>query len=76
MSEPESENDRPKKMAQLARRQFDGIGPTTKDGMPIVLRSVGYPMAEGLLLKSRLTIKRTANIETIGKVGMICTAES
>ncbi|XP_037907674.1 uncharacterized protein LOC119649465 isoform X18 [Hermetia illucens] len=39
MSEPESENDRPKKMAQLARRQFDGIGPTTKDGMPIVLRS-------------------------------------
>ncbi|XP_037942031.1 uncharacterized protein LOC119674947 [Teleopsis dalmanni] len=39
LSEPETENDRPKKMAQLGRRQIDGIGPVTRDGMPIVLRS-------------------------------------
>ncbi|XP_065370066.1 uncharacterized protein CAP isoform X3 [Calliphora vicina] len=39
MSEPETENERPKKMAQLGRRQYDGIGPITNDGMPIILRS-------------------------------------
>ncbi|XP_013103795.2 uncharacterized protein LOC106084566 isoform X18 [Stomoxys calcitrans] len=39
MSEPETENDRPRKMAQLGRRQYDGIGPMTVDGMPIILRS-------------------------------------
>ncbi|XP_073813335.1 cbl-associated protein isoform X20 [Musca autumnalis] len=39
MSEPETENDRPRKMAQLGRRQYDGIGPMTTDGMPIILRS-------------------------------------
>ncbi|XP_046810471.1 serine-rich adhesin for platelets isoform X10 [Lucilia cuprina] len=39
MSEPETENERPRKMAQLGRRQYDGIGPITNDGMPIILRS-------------------------------------
>ncbi|XP_033150965.1 uncharacterized protein LOC108596118 isoform X2 [Drosophila busckii] len=39
MSEPETETDRPRKMAQLGRRQYDGIGPVTNDGMPIILRS-------------------------------------
>uniref|UniRef100_A0A1A9US83 SoHo domain-containing protein n=1 Tax=Glossina austeni TaxID=7395 RepID=A0A1A9US83_GLOAU len=39
MSEPESINECPKKMAQLGRRLCDGIGPVTNDGMPIVLRS-------------------------------------
>ncbi|XP_055858867.1 uncharacterized protein LOC129921182 isoform X4 [Episyrphus balteatus] len=39
MSEPETEYEKPKKMAQLSRRQYDGIGPTTKHGMPVVLRS-------------------------------------
>ncbi|XP_050326290.1 serine-rich adhesin for platelets isoform X27 [Bactrocera neohumeralis] len=39
MSEPETEHDRPRKMAQLGRRQVDGIGPVTNDGMPIILRS-------------------------------------
>ncbi|KAM7343420.1 cbl-associated protein isoform 17-T20 [Cochliomyia hominivorax] len=39
MSEPETENEHPKKMAQLGRRQYDGIGPITNDGMPIILRS-------------------------------------
>ncbi|XP_043070306.1 uncharacterized protein LOC6560388 isoform X3 [Drosophila grimshawi] len=39
MSEPETESDRPRKMAQLGRRQYDGIGPVTNDGMPIILRS-------------------------------------
>ncbi|XP_049309625.1 uncharacterized protein LOC105229701 isoform X4 [Bactrocera dorsalis] len=39
MSEPETEHDHPRKMAQLGRRQVDGIGPVTNDGMPIILRS-------------------------------------
>ncbi|XP_030239586.1 sorbin and SH3 domain-containing protein 1 isoform X2 [Drosophila navojoa] len=39
MSEPETESDRPRKMAQLGRRQYEGIGPVTNDGMPIILRS-------------------------------------
>ncbi|XP_055373920.1 uncharacterized protein LOC129607174 isoform X4 [Condylostylus longicornis] len=39
LSEPELNSGHPKKMAQLAHRQIEGIGPTTKDGMPIVLRS-------------------------------------
>lgn len=40
MSESEVENERPRKMADLGSRKFEGIGPTTRDGMPIVLRSV------------------------------------
>ncbi|XP_077297261.1 uncharacterized protein LOC143918987 isoform X3 [Arctopsyche grandis] len=39
MSEPESSSDRPRKMAEIRPKQYEGIGPTTKDGMPIVLRS-------------------------------------
>ncbi|XP_018799677.1 PREDICTED: uncharacterized protein LOC108975544 isoform X5 [Bactrocera latifrons] len=39
MSEPETEHDHPRKMAELGRRQVDGIGPVTNDGMPIILRS-------------------------------------
>ncbi|XP_060525885.1 uncharacterized protein LOC132701744 isoform X3 [Cylas formicarius] len=35
----ESDSERPKKMAELASRKFEGIGPTTRDGMPLVLRS-------------------------------------
>lgn len=38
----ESDSEKPKKMADLGPRKFEGIGPTTKDGMPIVLRSVRY----------------------------------
>ncbi|GJQ87230.1 putative Src homology 3 domains containing protein [Trypoxylus dichotomus] len=36
----ESESERPKKMADLSQRKYPmGIGPTTKDGMPLTLRS-------------------------------------
>lgn len=38
-SQPET-NGTPKKMVDLGSRKFEGIGPTTRDGMPIVLRSV------------------------------------
>ncbi|XP_017765283.1 PREDICTED: uncharacterized protein LOC108554494 [Eufriesea mexicana] len=38
-SEPETENEPPKKMADLGPRKFEGIGPTSKDGIPLVLRS-------------------------------------
>ncbi|XP_049820768.1 uncharacterized protein LOC109593978 isoform X6 [Aethina tumida] len=35
----DSETERPRKMATLGPRQFQGIGPTTRDGMPLILRS-------------------------------------
>ncbi|CAH1381085.1 unnamed protein product [Tenebrio molitor] len=35
----ESDSERPRKMADLGPRQFEGIGPTTRDGMPLILRS-------------------------------------
>ncbi|KAF5300157.1 hypothetical protein FQR65_LT09248 [Abscondita terminalis] len=36
----DSEGDKPRRMADIGRRKFEiGIGPTTKDGMPLVLRS-------------------------------------
>ncbi|KAI4460278.1 hypothetical protein MML48_6g00009936 [Holotrichia oblita] len=36
----ESDGERPKRMADLAQRKYPaGIGPTTKDGMPLTLRS-------------------------------------
>ncbi|XP_011869881.1 PREDICTED: uncharacterized protein LOC105563146 isoform X5 [Vollenhovia emeryi] len=38
-SEPETENEPPKKMADLGPRKFEGIGPVTKEGIPLVLRS-------------------------------------
>ncbi|KAL6431199.1 hypothetical protein ACFW04_007125 [Cataglyphis niger] len=38
-SEPEAENEPPKKMADLGPRKFEGIGPVTKEGIPLVLRS-------------------------------------
>lgn len=39
-SEPETENEPPKKMADLGPRKFEGIGPVTREGIPLVLRSV------------------------------------
>lgn len=42
LSEQESENERPKKMVDLGHKKIEGIGPTTKQGMPIVLRSVMF----------------------------------
>ncbi|CAG9858074.1 unnamed protein product [Phyllotreta striolata] len=35
----ESDNERPRKMTDLSQRKFEGIGPVTKDGIPLVLRS-------------------------------------
>ncbi|XP_050293356.1 uncharacterized protein LOC126733927 isoform X5 [Anthonomus grandis grandis] len=35
----ESESEKPKKMADLTPRKFEGVGPVTKDGMPLILRS-------------------------------------
>lgn len=42
MSESETDNERPVRVMteSLPRRPIDGIGPMTKDGMPLVLRSV------------------------------------
>lgn len=38
--ESEGEKEQRKKIVQLGPRKFEGIGPMTKDGIPIVLRSV------------------------------------
>ncbi|XP_043274010.1 uncharacterized protein CAP isoform X2 [Venturia canescens] len=38
-SEPETTPERRKKMVNLGPRKIEGIGPTTKDGMPVALRS-------------------------------------
>ncbi|XP_074033661.1 cbl-associated protein isoform X4 [Leptinotarsa decemlineata] len=35
----ESENENPRKMADLSPRKYEGIGPVSKDGMPLILRS-------------------------------------
>ncbi|RZC36576.1 Retinal domain containing protein, partial [Asbolus verrucosus] len=35
----ESDSEKPRKMADLGPRKFEGIGPTTRDGMPLILRS-------------------------------------
>ncbi|XP_039276820.1 LOW QUALITY PROTEIN: uncharacterized protein LOC111044999 [Nilaparvata lugens] len=35
----EGEDKKPKKIVELGPRKFEGIGPTTKEGIPIVLRS-------------------------------------
>lgn len=37
MSEPETEV---RKMTDVAAKKYEGIGPTTREGMPISLRSV------------------------------------
>lgn len=31
---------KPKKMVEISPKMYEGIGPTTKEGVPIVLRSV------------------------------------
>ena len=38
--EYESDGEQRKKIVELGPRKFEGIGPTTKEGIPIVLRSV------------------------------------
>ncbi|KAJ8960638.1 hypothetical protein NQ318_013930 [Aromia moschata] len=35
----ESDGERRRRMAELGPRKFEGIGPVTKDGMPLILRS-------------------------------------
>ncbi|XP_069685437.1 uncharacterized protein [Periplaneta americana] len=39
--ESEIENEQRKRIVELGPRKFEGIGPTTKEGIPIVLRSNG-----------------------------------
>jgi hypothetical protein len=40
--ESEGENEQRKKIVELTPRKYEGIGPTTKEGIPIVLRSVSF----------------------------------
>ena len=40
--ESEGENEQQKKIVELAPRKYEGIGPMTKEGIPIVLRSVSF----------------------------------
>lgn len=36
----QSDEKKPKKMVDISPQKYEGIGPTTKEGVPIVLRSV------------------------------------
>jgi hypothetical protein len=38
--ESEGENEQRKKIVELTPRKYEGIGPMTREGIPIVLRSV------------------------------------
>jgi hypothetical protein len=38
----EGENEQRKKIVELTPRKYEGIGPMTKEGIPIVLRSVSF----------------------------------
>lgn len=38
--ESRSDENKHKKMVEISPKKYDGIGPTTKEGVPIVLRSV------------------------------------
>ena len=40
--EYESDGEQRKKIVELGPRKFEGIGPMTKEGIPIVLRSVSF----------------------------------
>lgn len=53
MSESEADTERSRKMTETLspRQPVDGIGPTTTDGMPIVLRSVSNFLIEKLHFK-------------------------
>lgn len=36
----QSDEKKQKKMVEISPKKYEGIGPTTKEGVPIVLRSV------------------------------------
>lgn len=36
----QSDEKKQKKMVEISSKKYEGIGPTTKEGVPIVLRSV------------------------------------
>jgi len=36
----QSDEKKQKKMVEISQKKYEGIGPTTKEGVPIVLRSV------------------------------------
>jgi hypothetical protein len=42
--ESKGENEQRKKIVELGPRKFEGIGPMTKEGIPIVLRSVSLSL--------------------------------
>lgn len=66
MSESEVENERPRKMADLGPRKFEGIGPTTRDGMPIVLRSVSS-LLQSFKIKLKLILKNLQEVNEDNK---------
>jgi hypothetical protein len=46
--ESEGENEQWKKIVHLGPRKFEGLGPLTKEGIPIVLRSVSLCVRTGV----------------------------
>jgi sorbin and SH3 domain containing protein 1 len=62
------EKSEDRKLVQLSPRQYDGIGPTTKDGMPLILRSVSlfFQVYSGKILICVLS-KQGVKEENYGK---------
>lgn len=58
----QSDEKKQKKMVEISQKKYEGIGPTTKDGVPIVLRSVS----------SVLIVNKTKLINYFNKTDLIC----
>lgn len=51
----QSDEKKQKKMAEIGQKKYEGIGPTTKDGVPIVLRSVSSSL---LIHKTNIAVAK------------------
>lgn len=58
----ESDSEKPRRMADLSHRKYEGIGPVSKDGMPLILRSVSSFL---LFIIIELHFKHFQNSKTI-----------
>lgn len=52
----QSDEKKPKKTVETSPKKYDGIGPTTKEGVPIVLRSVS-------IFANQLVVFRLTSVE-------------
>lgn len=51
-----TEDECTKKIVELSPRKFEGIGPTTREGIPTVLRSVSYFLFKLIAIHSAVAV--------------------